>query len=322
MPATFAHCLLAREAMTRLGRYDLFPGVLKQKNHFVVMGATGPDYPYLTDILKNQVLHIGHNWANRMHYENTDGFIREGVKVLSLMDKRGNPFKNRFAWFAGYVTHVVADSYLHPVVNSTVHGTYFFTSTEHGRCELVQDIYIFNKKTGTDICKAAVRDNTTFGYLNILDDCSDPKDLDKIHPDISAFWAELLKVAHPNAFKFFDAIDPDTWHKNYKARVDFASNNQSIFRHALDIVNAPRYVPLDDISQEELTKYIDKVALPVGPKISYDALFSRAVDQIVDIWKEIFRSIQESDAPSKTIVKDWNLDTGVDESEIDLWKEA
>lgn len=31
MPATFAHCLLAREAMERLGKTSLFPGVLKGK---------------------------------------------------------------------------------------------------------------------------------------------------------------------------------------------------------------------------------------------------------------------------------------------------
>jgi hypothetical protein len=322
MPATFAHCLLAREAMTRLGKYEIFPGVLKQNNHFVVMGATGPDYPYLTDVLKNQALHIGHNWANRMHYENTDACIREGVRVLSLMDKKGDPFKYRLAWFAGYVSHVVADSYIHPVVNSTVHGTYIFTHTEHGRCELVQDIYIFNKKTGTDICKAAVRDNSTFGYLNILDDCSDPENLDKMHPDISQFWADLLKVAHPNAYEFFDSIDPDTWHKNYKARVNFAANNQSIFRHVLDLAKAPRYVPLANILKEERTKYVDEVALPVGPKISYDDLFSMTVDKIIIIWKELFRSIQNGDKPSTTIVKDWNLDTGVDESKIDLWIEV
>jgi hypothetical protein len=68
MPATFAHCLFAREAIKRLGKSTLYPGVLKEKNHFVVMGSTGPDYSYLTDVLKYTVLHIGHNWANRMHY--------------------------------------------------------------------------------------------------------------------------------------------------------------------------------------------------------------------------------------------------------------
>lgn len=322
MPATFAHCLLARESVERLGKTAIFPGVLKERNHFVVMGATSPDYPYLTDVLKYSVLHMGHNWANRMHYENIGGFIREGIRNLALMDKKSDKFKNCLAWFCGYVSHVIADSYIHPVVNSTVHGTYLFTQTEHGRCELVQDIYIFNKKTGTDICKAAARDGKTFGYLNILDDCSDPQDLNKMHEDIRLFWADLLKAVHPNAAGYFEEIVPDTWHKNYKNRVDFAADSRSIFRHVLDIVNAPRYIPWDQIKQEERAKYIDNVALPVGTKQPYDKLFSQAADRIATTWSALFTHIDMGTDPPATLVKDWNLDTGVDESKIDLWKEA
>jgi hypothetical protein len=322
MPATFAHCLLAREAMERLGKSKLYPGILKTKNHFVVMGATGPDYSYLTDFIKYGLLQIGHNWANRMHYENSGGFIRQGIKKLSSMDKNSEIFKNCLAWFSGYVSHVVADSYLHPAVNCTVHGTYLFTHTEHGRCELVQDIYIFNKKTGTDICKAAARDGRTFGYLNILDDCSDPQDLDKMHPHIRAFWPEILKAAHPNASSYFEGIDPDTWHKNYKNRVDFAADGRSIFRHVLDIANAPRYVPWTDIPEEARSKYIDNIETPGGNRQSYDSLFIQAADRIVSTWSALFPYIEDGQSPQKALVKDWNLDTGVDESTIDLWRKS
>jgi hypothetical protein len=309
-------------AVEKLGKSDIFPGVLKQKNHFVVMGATGPDYPYLTDVIKSQVLHVGHNWANRMHYENTGSFIREGTKKLSFFDKRSHQFKNCLAWLAGYVSHVIADSYLHPVVNCTVQGVYLFTHKEHGRCELVQDIYIFNKVTGTDICITAARDGRTFGYLNILDDCSDPQDLDKMHPHIKEFWTDILKSAHPNASANFDSIDPDVWHKNYKNRVDFASDSRSIFRHVLDIVNAPQYVPWEKIPQEERLKYIEEVMLPNGTVESYDKLFDQAADRIVLAWKTLFPCIQDVEIPPEAFFKDWNLDTGVDESKIDFWQEA
>jgi hypothetical protein len=322
MPATFAHCLFAREAIKRLGKSTLYPGVLKEKNHFVVMGSTGPDYSYLTDVLKYTVLHIGHNWANRMHYENIDWFIREGIKKLSLMDKKSEQFKNCLAWFCGYVSHVIADSFVHPVVNCTVHGTYLFTYTEHGRCELVQDIYIFNLQTGTDICNAAARDRKTFGYLNILDDCSDPQNADKMHPHIKLFWTDLLKIVHPNAEEYFKDIDPDVWHKNYKDRVDFAADSRSIFRHVLDIANAPRYVPWATIKKEERIKYIENAEVPGGTKQAYDKLFNQAVGHIVMTWKALFPFIESGEVPPSTLIKDWNLDTGVDESKIDLWNEV
>jgi len=322
MPATFAHCLLAREAIERLGKSKFYPGILKQKNHFVVMGATGPDYPYLTDVIKYGALKIGHNWANRMHYENTGMFIREGINRLSKINKKSDQFKNCLAWFMGYVSHIVADSYLHPVVNSTVHGTYLFTQTEHGRCELVQDIYIFNRKTGTDICKAAARDGKTFGYLNILDDCSDRQDLNKMHPHIHAFWSEILKIAHPNASDYFSDIDPDAWHKNYKERVDFAADGRSIFRHVLDIANAPRYVPWSEIADNERFKYIDNVETPSGTQQSYDNLFAKTAGRITATWDSLFPFIADGNIPPITLIKDWNLDTGVDESRIDFWTEV
>jgi hypothetical protein len=322
MPATFAHCLLAREAMKRFEKSKLYPGILKIKNHSVFMGATGPDYPYLTDVFKYGILHIGHNWSNRMHYENIGGFISKGINKLSQMNKKSDNFKNCLAWFSGYVSHVVADSYLHPVVNSTVHGTYIFTHTEHARCELVQDIYIFNKITGTDICKAAARDGKTFAYLNILDDCSDPQDPDKMHPHISTFWPEILKAAHPYASEYFGDIDPDTWHKYYKNRVDFVADGRSIFRHVLDIVNAPQYVPWADIPQEERSQYIENVEIPGGTKQTYSTLFNKTADRIASTWNALFPYIENGQVPPTTLVKDWNLDTGVDESKIDLWKEA
>ncbi len=322
MPATFAHCLLAREAMKKLGKGTIYPGVLKERNHFVVMGSTGPDYPYLTDVIKYGVLHIGHNWSNRMHYENIDVFIFEGIKKLSIMDEKGDQFKNCLAWLCGYVSHVIADSFIHPVVNCTVGGTYIFTCTEHGRCELVQDIYLFNKLTGTDICDAAYRDSSTFGYLNILDDCSDPKDLDKIHPDIGSFWADILKVAHPHASAYVEQIDLDEWHKNYKSRVDFVTDKRSIFRHVLDIANAPRYIAWSEIEQNERDKYIENVVTPIGNKIPYDILFDKAVDRIVSTWKALFPLIKGGITSPTTFVKDWDLDTGVDERRIDLWMEG
>jgi len=318
MPATFAHCLIAREAIERIGKTALYSGILRMNNNFVIMGATGPDYPYLTDVIKYGILHIGHNWANRMHYENTTDFVEQGIKNLSAMDKKSGQFQRCLAWFAGYVSHVIADSFVHPVINCIVGGVYIFTHVEHGYCELIQDVYIFKQKTGTDIIKAASRDNATFGYLDILDDCSDPDNLDNVHPDIEAFWMDLLKTAHPNAFAYFADIKPSLWHKNYKNRIDFISDSRCIFRHVLDIVNAPRYIEESAILQADRDKYLNSLLAPDGAKVSYDVVFSRVVDLTVAKWKAIFARINGTGTLSSPI-KDWNLDTGVDESKIDLW---
>lgn len=323
MPATFAHCLIAREAISKLGKSDLYPGVLRMNNQFVVTGAAGPDYPYLTDIVKYGVMQIGHNWANRMHYENVSGFVQAGVKKLSELDNTSEEFEICLAWFSGYVSHLIADALIHPVVNCTVGGTYAFTKDQHGRCELVQDIYLFNKITGADICNVAARDKATFGYLEILDDASDPGDQDKIHRHVKSFWTDILKAAHPHASAYFEQIDPDEWHKHYKSRVDFAADGHSIFRHALDMAEAPRYVPWSTIESSEREKFINNIMLPRGLKsTSYDNLFFQAVDQVVLKWRSLFSAIAHHKVDTEAVFKDWNLDTGVDESKIDLWMEG
>ena len=78
MPATFAHCLIAQKAMDSIrdaakkqrkqkSKLLEYVGKIIENNHFVIMGAAGPDYPYLTDVLTTSIVPIKHTWANRMH---------------------------------------------------------------------------------------------------------------------------------------------------------------------------------------------------------------------------------------------------------------
>src|SRR4030042_5297326 len=103
MPATFAHCLIGTRAIDAVGKKEPSANarILGENNSFVIMGATGPDYPYLTDILTTGVLKIGHTWANRMHYEGVPNFVTEGIARLAEMDKKSKPFAIRLAWFCG-----------------------------------------------------------------------------------------------------------------------------------------------------------------------------------------------------------------------------
>lgn len=330
MPATFAHCLMAQKSIDRIqkeikenpqkGKLIEYAKKIGEKNNFVIMGAAGPDYPYLTDILTATILQISHTWANRMHYENTLLFLKEGVKRLSTMDKGGEPFSIRLAWFCGFVSHVIADSYMHPVINSIVRGTYIFAHEEHGKCELLQDIYIFKKETQEDIVSANPREGN-LGYLRILEECSDPDDDDKnrVHPEISAFWRELLEAAHPAADEHFEGITPDRWHYNYKGKVNFVADPGAIFRHVIGLTGRA-YKKEAEIIPEEREIFIEKIRLPNGETSDYYTVFNKAVSLIVSTWFQLFEDI-EMGSPDRVAryIKDWNLDTGVDESQIDLW---
>jgi hypothetical protein len=331
MPATFAHCLMAQDAIDRIqeeikkdpnkGKRIEYAQKIGEKNNFVIMGAAGPDYPYLTDILTTSILQISHTWANRMHYENTLLFVREGVNRLGAMDKGGDPFSIRLAWFCGFVSHVIADSYIHPVVNSVVGGPYIFTHSEHGKCELIQDVYIFKKITREDIVSSNPRGGN-FGYLHFLEECSDPDDEDKnrVHPEIRVFWKELLEATHPNANEYFGDISPDKWHYNYKGRVNFVVDPGAIFRHVVGLTGRA-YIKESEIPFPEREKYITKIRLPDKQTSDYDTVFNKAVSLIVGTWLQLFEDIERGNPDEVAkYIKDWNLDTGVDESQIDLWR--
>jgi hypothetical protein len=326
MPATFAHCLLAQQAIDRVQKKIKkndplinYAQQIGEKNHFVVLGAAGPDYPYLTDIITTGIIPIRHTWANRMHYENTRSFIKEGLQRLIALDKKKEPFSVRLSWLCGFVSHVIADSFMHPIVNSIVGGPYIFTHAEHGRCELIQDIYIFKKLKDEDIVNSNARTGS-FGYLKILDECSDIKDKNHIHPEIRDYWKELLTASHPNAKEYFGDIDPDLWHNNYKSRVDFVANSEAIFRHLIEKTGRA-YKKESEITPDERNKYINRINLPNGTTSNYDDAFEKTVGLIVDTWIQLFRSIESGISSNVSVkyIKDWNLDTGVDESKIDLW---
>jgi hypothetical protein len=329
MPATFAHCLMAKQSIdtlmnmvradaTKSAALGAATQLLGKHNSFVVLGAVSPDYPYLTDILTTSVLQIGHTWANRMHYEGVAGFIHEGVRRLAAMDRTGDSFGMCLAWFCGYVSHVVADVYVHPVVNTIVHGPYVFTHKEHAACELAQDIHIFHTKTGDDIVKANPREGT-FAFLRILDDCSAPKQPDRLHPAVGQFWRELLEAAHPQASAYFAGIDPDRWHYNYRGRVNFVVDPGAIFRHLCGMAGFD-YKAAADLTAEERQRYVEQAAMPDGTIAHYDAVFDATVGRIVERWQSLLADVA-ANTPANVAhyIHDWNLDSGVDEARRDLW---
>ncbi len=327
MPATFAHSMLCQNSiglLTKDPRVKGSQGILAlagfvaENNHFAITGAAGPDYPYLNDLLTTGVLHVGHTWADRMHYENTDIFIQEAVKKLIAMDQTTAKFKYCLAWTLGFISHIIADVYLHPVVNSIVGGTYHFTSSEHAYCEMVQDLYIFHHKTGIEIVDANPSDGT-FAYLTILDMSSDLNDKDKLHPLITEFWRETLIAAHPGGATYFKDIDPDTWHQKYKSRVDFAVNPWPVARHIMRAADRAygRYSKLEDGDRK---RFIEEITLPNGTKGTYPEQFEKTVDSILAVWVDVLHSISEKNLQkTQDAIKDWNLDTGVDERKIHFW---
>ncbi len=311
MAGTFTHWMVVEEAMDRYDKlsqkHPYFPTILGL-NHFVCLGAVGPDYPYLTDLLDG-FLKI-HSWADRMHYENTGDFIRHGIRYLPTIERES--LNVCLAWLCGFATHLITDSVIHPVVQAIV-GPYIFNSVEHRHCELTQDSYIFHEIKGLELEYA--------NYAQLFKMCSDPTTPDKINPYLRDFWAETLKESHPGAtLKEFDRVDPDRWHKNFLSRINSAADPVPVFRHFAEEENLA-YKKTTEISSEERKSFIDEINLPGNKtgEFKKDA-FYKAVKTVIETWNHLFVDI-EKNYPSGTnsYIKNWDLDTGVDQGKEDFW---
>lgn len=303
MAGTFTHWMVAEEALDRHNRlsqkHPYFSTILGF-NHFICLGAVGPDYPYLTE-LAGGFLKV-HSWADRMHYENTGDFICYGVKNLVTLN--GDAFKVCLAWLCGFTTHLVTDSFVHPVVKAIV-GPYIFNSGEHRHCEMTQDSYIFHEIKGVEL---------GYGdYVRLFKMCSDPNDKDKINSDLNYFWSETLKMSHPTASDRFDKINLDSWHEHFISRIDSAADPYPVFRHYAD-EKFLAYKKTKDITPEERQRFIDQVKLPGNKtgQFKKDA-FDKAVNMVIDTWDLLFVDIKNNNPDGSTAyIKNWNLDTGVD----------
>ncbi|MEW6418822.1 MAG: zinc dependent phospholipase C family protein [Nitrospirota bacterium] len=283
MAGTFTHWMIVEEALDKFNRlsdkHPYFPIILGN-SHFVTLGAVGPDYPYLSE-LANNLLKL-HSWADRMHYENTGEFIKYGITNLLKLNKQD--FETCLSWLCGYVTHLLADSIVHPAVNATV-GLYLFNSNEHRHCEMIQDTFIFH-----DIKKIELR---YAGYVDLIKMCSDPSNEDRINPAIKNCWTETLKMSHPGGKDKFDKIDPDDWHENFLSIISKVSDSTPIFRHIGEAKHL-FYKKVGDITLEERKKFIEAVKLP-GNKIGRfkEDVFDKAVDKVIEVWQKLFIDIEQ-----------------------------
>ena len=314
MAGTFTHWMVVDQALDKYNnlseKHPLFPTILAL-NHYVSLGAVGPDYPYHTDLLEKFLQE--HSWADRMHYEKTNDFVRYGIR--NLLGLKGEAYNVCLAWLCGFASHLVTDSVIHPVVQAIV-GPYIFNKDEHRHCEMTQDSYIFLEIKGVELRAAAPGG----GYLGLLRMCSDTADTNKINPDLGEFWIQTLRACHPTATQWFQRIKPDTWHKNFLDRIDSAAGPGAIFRH-IGEKEGLAYKKVGELDKGERTRFIDQIKLPGDKtgKFREDA-FDKAVQAVVDVWGRLLVDIHNKTPDGcAAYIRNWDLDTGVDQDTISFW---
>lgn len=265
---------------------------------FCELGAVSPDYPYLA---------IGDSsaqaWADKMHYINTGEMIKVGIN--NLKDMEDDSKSKCVAWLMGYASHVVADVFMHPVVNKIV-GPYEQNKTHHRVCEMNQDSFIFQR---LNIGAVDLSSHFETGIWA----CSDNQEEGTLDKDVVALWSAMLNEVYPEEYNN-NAPYFNKWHSQFKLVINDIATHGNLIpfgRHLADLVRniadniGIQYPKIEDIQEQ----YIQNIPTPNVVE-NYDVLFDRAIQELQNIWNVIGRGIYSNSEDYLTRIGNWDLDSG------------
>ena len=320
MPGSYAHIThvnLASEKR-RLSGIDGFPreaiNAANLQSRFLELGCISPDYPYL-DVVSGD----SKKWADAMHYTHTCQAIYVGAQLVRELPQSLAKDKC-LAWFMGYTAHVIADMYIHPVVELKV-GPYKGNETAHRRCEMHQDAYIF-KRIGTGMPQDACHIKAT------IFECGTPEDPRLLDQDVKRLWERLLRTVYP-APSADDPPDMDKWHRRCCSILEkilpTSSHLVGFARHACDGLGFSYPTP-DELDNEYIADLI--VPSPKGGerRMHYDEIFDLAIERVREVWLDVTRHALGYGELIAFRNEEWDLDTGSNklnqEAGIVFWRVA
>lgn len=304
MAGIYAHFIIAElasfsEDLEKQGFTPQKASLLEYSN-FVLLGANSPDlpYPYKDNL-----------WGDHMHYDKTGEFVSNAIGLLKNMS--GIQKLKCQAWLMGYLSHLAADTVIHPVVNRIV-VPYNVDPAPHQLCEKHQDAFAFHKLKVGETTKAEYISATIANCRN--------KNNDELDDDICSFWINILKMTFPDS----EAPQPSAWFKRYVYLADkFGEEGGWFHVRALSEILGQEQLLQITYDQINRKNYIDELPSPEG-FVSYEAVVNRAVGNTINAWVAAFK-VLEGQTTDYPLFSNWNLDTGKnEEGEFLFWanKEA
>jgi hypothetical protein len=321
MAGGYTHLTLVRSAISDLFGDKQLDRVFGPFGHFAYLGAVSPDYPYLTN-LKSDI-----EWADRMHKGGTDAMIKAAMPRLfkELRRDENGTWRSKFAWLLGFVSHVVADVTIHPVVNLMV-GKYEDHKTEHRFCEMNEDVWIYDQQVGLDL-------HASNEMKSHLRRCGTKFDLNDV---VEELWRTCFLEAY--------GVQPgdmtiDKWNFAFIEAMDIAeARNRIPFFGRKLVGDAYLYPRLTEVNNDfikglkvpdnkDIDSEIDQQ--PVGDikLLDFDKIFEKALNHIKEAWGVLRDDLfTESDAVGTKhaeVFGNWSLDTGIDHKDMKLrlWPE-
>lgn len=309
MPGTFAHFVLVHEAAASLrATYRQVKIAVNKYARFALLGANSPDFP----LLDFPVMLFSKKWENLLHGFTAGQVIDPAISLLrSLSDEQRQIC---LAWFCGYLSHMVADATIHPIVNLRV-GPYVGNEVAHQKCEVHQDAHIFSRLKIGVIKKAE--------YMqNIVETCSAPKNRFALHKTVFDFWESMTQRAFPGE----ELPNFHRWYDAYTGIVDnlaeedvkYGSNWPSLLRPIAGVIGKAHLLHIDPNVKDD--SFINDLLTPYETKLSYDAIFDKAIANTISAWQAVDTALSSGVSLQHPLSAQWDLNTGmVDQTNFLYW---
>lgn len=308
MPGAYAHLSVVNDAQKRAEGAGLREETLVSLGlhlKFLELGAVSPDYPYLT-LKRGQK-----QWADAMHYNRNATLLRAGVATVADMPEHQKA--KATAWLLGFAAHMATDMTIHPVVELLV-GPYQGNESEHRRCEMHQDAFIFPKVM--NVGDTGLSEHLSSGIAT----CHAPEDEDVIEPAVEHAWQAMLTAAYGDAPASNPPL-PSAWHCGFRDILSTMADANHLFpfaRHVSSELNLayPRKKDIDP-------RFIKRLKTPEG-HMEYEAIYEKARSNVLALWKGLDEALVDGRSEALDALEDWNLDTGrsVQTGKLVFWSEV
>lgn len=301
MPAPFAHFTLFEKAKEKLCESDDFTLIqtsISDYSEFGLLGANSPDFP---------IVCLDKAWEGNLHGSTASNYVKAAIEIIPTYPEEVQ--RKYISWFCGYISHMVGDAVIHPVVNERV-GRYLGHEIEHQCCEIHQDALIF-QTLGLDSAGKCE-------YVkNIVRNCCEETDRTKLDSELVAFWRKLTEKAFPKE----TVPDFNLWFAAYTGVVDLISEESEwvSLRKIAKRLGKDQLIQVTPETIEET--YIYSLPTPYGKTINYQVLFNKAVNFTVKMWKIFGESLAKNKKLKSPLSLKWDLNTGeIVKPEFLFWK--
>lgn len=188
MASGLSHILLTKKLQDKLPDGKLKSILAYCADSFQV-GSVAPDLPYAS-IADNAFFANESPLADNFHYRETNQIPLLALKKLRALNGNINEelHYHMFAFFLGYISHVLADGIIHPFVRDKV-GEYDENQAEHRSLEMQLDVLFFAELTKNSGLK------TELNYSNMHDQIKDFFQVNEVEK-ILVMFSELIEVVY------------------------------------------------------------------------------------------------------------------------------